>query len=284
MPETGYLQTRQLPPHIRSTDSLAKRFWGQGIALLPIFIASCFTGHAGILRVLLICLVSVVSVEFLIAKLSGKKDNLHNGEAVLTAALFSLLVPSRCASEIIIFGVFIISIIRALFGGTGTYPLQPLLLARAILQLSFSNKLGEPMLLAGGGNLWVLVSIGLGGVLLMSQKKGYWETPVFFIATCVVVKISNGAHGITAAFLSSILFIAFFLLADPVVLPLTRRGNIYFVLGAGILSSCLEADGFSISAATCALLWMGLITPWLDVLIRPVTLKSQKFLKATYPR
>ena len=112
MPETGYLQTQQLPPHIRSTDSLAKRFWGQGIALLPIFIAACFIGHAGILRVLLMCLVSVVSVEFLMAKLSGKKDNLHNGEAVITAALFSLLVPSRCASEIIIFGVFILSLIH----------------------------------------------------------------------------------------------------------------------------------------------------------------------------
>ena len=140
------------------------------------------------------------------------------------------------------------------------------------------------MLLAGEGNLWVLVSIGLGGVLLMSQKKGYWETPVFFIAVCTVFKILSGAHGITSAFFSGVLFTAFFLLADPVVLPLTRRGNMYFVLGAGILSSCLEAGSFSISAATCALLWMSLITPWLDVLIRPVTLKSQKFLKATYPR
>ena len=140
------------------------------------------------------------------------------------------------------------------------------------------------MLLAGEGSLWVLVSIGLGGVLLMSQKKGYWENPVFFIAVCAVFKILGGAYGITAAFLSSVLFTAFFLLADPVVLPLTRRGNIYFVLGAGILSSCLEAGGFSISAATCALLWMSLITPWLDVLIRPVTFKSIKPLKATHPR
>ena len=53
-----------LPPHIRSSDSLAKRYWGQLIALLPLFVTACFTGHAEILRVLAICLVSAIAFEF----------------------------------------------------------------------------------------------------------------------------------------------------------------------------------------------------------------------------
>ena len=110
MAEATFSCKTGLPSHIRSADSLAKRSWGQLIALAPLFIASCFTGHAESLRVLLICLVSAIAFEFLATKLFLKKENLRNGETVLAAALFSLLMPSRCPSEVLILGVFIFRI------------------------------------------------------------------------------------------------------------------------------------------------------------------------------
>jgi Na+-translocating ferredoxin:NAD+ oxidoreductase RnfD subunit len=282
MAETILARTKKLPPHIHSTDSLAKRFWGQGVALLPVFITACFTGYAAILRVLLICLVSTVAIEFLASKFFGKKENLRNGEAVLAAVLFSLLVPSQCPSELVILGIFITSIIRELFGGTGAYPLQPFLLARVILQICFPDTMTEPMFLAGEGNLWTLAAVGIGGVLLVNQRKGYWETPVLFIAVCFSCEILSAGRGMTPAFLSGVLFTAFFLLADPAVLPLTRKGSVLFILGAALLSFYLEPGGFSINAAMFAILWMSLVTPWLDVGFNPTPFKSKRLIKATY--
>ncbi|MFH0985994.1 MAG: RnfABCDGE type electron transport complex subunit D [Candidatus Omnitrophota bacterium] len=273
-----------LPPHIDAKDSLAKRHWGQLAALAPVFMAACFTGHAEILRVLLICLVSALAFDFLAAKIFRKKENLRSGETVLAAALFSLLLPSKCPAEVVILGIFMaVFVAREFFGGTGAYPLHPLFLARAFLQICFPRTLSEPMLLVGDGNVWMLVGMGLGGILLLKQKQGYWETPVLFMATCFSCEVLFGGKEMTLVFFSSVLLTGFFLLADPVTLPLTRKGTLLFVLGAAFLGSWLDPNGFSIRSMSYAILGMGLLTPWLDVWFKPVSYRAKQHLKATYP-
>lgn len=272
-----------LPPHIRSMDSLTRRHWGQFAALVPLFVTACFTGHAEILRVLLLCLVSAVTFEFLAAKLFKKKEKLKNGEAVLAAAIFSVLMPSRCPPEIVIFGIFIAVVVaKELFGGTGAYLFHPLLLARVFLQICFPKAMSEPMLLTGGGNLWILAAIGLGGTILLKQKKGYWETPVLFMSTCFICESLFGGTQMPVSFFSGVLLASFFLLADPVAMPLTRKGTALFVLGAALLSSRLSPDGFSIRAAGGAVLLMNLLTPWLDICLKPVPYRSKNPSKATW--
>jgi electron transport complex protein RnfD len=281
MAEATHSYKTALPPHIRSADSLAGRYWGQLFALAPVFVTACFTGHAEILRVLLICLVSAVAFEFIATKLFRKKENLRSGETVLTAALFSFLISSRCPSEIVILGVFMtVFVTKELFGGTGSYLLHPLLLARVFLQFCFPKVMSEPILLAGEGSLWTLVSIGLGGIILLKQKKGYWETPALFMSVCFVFEALFGGKEMLFTFFSGVLFTAFFFLADLVTLPLTRRGTALFVLGAAFLSSRLNADGFSIRSAGYAILLMNLLTPWLDLWLRPVPYKPKHPLKA----
>ncbi len=283
MAEATLSYKRVLPPHIHSTASLAKRNWGQLIALAPLFVTACLTGHAEILRVLLICLVSAVAFEFLAGKLFHKKESLRNGEAVLAAALFSLLMPSRCPSEVVILGVFsAVFAAKELFGGTGNYLLHPLLLARVFLQLCFPKVMSEPMLLAGDGNIWVLAAIGLGGIIFLKQKQGYWKTPILFMATCFICEALLGGQAMPLTFFSAVLFTAFFLLADPVTLPLTRRGTMLFVLCAALLSSRLSSEGFSIQGVGYAILLMNLLTPWLEVWLKPTPYKTKNQFKATY--
>jgi electron transport complex protein RnfD len=265
-------------------DSLAKRSWGQLIALTPLFVMACLTGHAEILRVLSICLVSAIAFEFLAVKLFRKKESLRNGEAVLAAALFSLLMPSRCPSEVVILGVFMaVFAAKELFGGTGSYLLHPLLLARVFLQLCFPQVMSEPMFLAGDDDFWALVGVGLGGIILLKQKQGYWETPALFMAVCFICEALFGGREMPFAFFSGVLFTSFFLLADPAAMPLTRKGTVLFVLSAAFLSSWLSPEGFSIRSAGFAILLMNLLTPWLDVWLRPVSYKTRNVLKATYP-
>jgi Na+-translocating ferredoxin:NAD+ oxidoreductase RnfD subunit len=84
------------------------------------------------------------------------------------------------------------------------------------------------------------------------------------------------------AFFSGVFFTAIFLLADPVSMPLTRRGTAFFAIGAALLSS-RGAEGFSIAAAGYAILLMNLLTPWLDIGLKPVPYKAIDPNKATYP-
>lgn len=271
-----------LPPHIRSADSLARRSWGQLIALAPLYVSACFTGHAEILRFLLVSLVSATAFEFLAVKLFRKKENLGSGETALAAALFSLLMPSRCPSEVVILGVFVaVFAAKELFGGTGSYLLQPLLLARVFLQLCFPAVMSEPMLLTGEGNVWVLLAMGLGGILLLKQKKGYWETPILFMSVCFLCEALLGGREMPFVFFSGVLLTAFFLLADPATLPLSRKGTVLFVLGAAFLSSRLNSEGFSIRSASYAILLMNFLTPWLEVWLKPAPYKAGHLFKAT---
>ena len=284
MAEVTFSYKTSLPPHIHSVDSLARRYWGQLIALAPLFVTACLTGHAEILRVLLICVISTIAFEFLASKLFRKKESLRKGEAVLAAALFSLLMPSRCPSEIVILGVFTaVFAAKELFGSTGSYLLHPLLLARVFLQLCFPKVMSEPMLLAGDGNVWMLMGVGLGGIILLKQKQSYWETSILFMSVCFICEALFGGREMPLAFFSGVLLTSFFLLADPVTLPLTRKGTVLFVLGAALLSSRLSPEGFSIRSAGYAILLMNLLTPWLDVWHKPVPYKMARPIKATYP-
>ncbi|MEI7751002.1 MAG: RnfABCDGE type electron transport complex subunit D [Candidatus Omnitrophota bacterium] len=284
MAEVTLAYKMTLPPHIRSANSLARRHWGQVVALAPLFVAACFTGHAEILRVLLICLVSAVAFDFLSSKLFQKKENLRTGETVLIAALFSLLMPSRCPSEVVIFGVFTaVFVAKEFLGGTGAYLLHPILLARVFLQLCFPQVMSEPMLVAGDGSVWTLAALGVGGILFLRQKQGYWETPILFMSVCFVCEALFGGREMPLAFFSGVLLTAFFLLADPVTLPLTRKGTVFFVLGAALLSSRLSPEGFSIRTASCAILLMNLLTPWLDVWLKPACYFRRHPLRATDP-
>lgn len=283
MTETKTFYKTTLPPHVHSADSLARRYWWQLATLIPVLVATCLVGHAEILRVFLICLVSATAFEFLATKLFRKKENLQNGEAVLAAALFSLLMPSRCPPEVVVLGVFmVVFAAKELFGGAGSYPLHPLFVARIFLQLCFPKIMSEPMILAGGGSVWTLAGLGLGGTILLKQKQGYWETPVFFMSVCFICEALFGGQGTPAAFFSGVLLTSFFLLADPVTLPLTRKGTALFVLGAALLSSRLSPEGFSIRSAGYAVLLMNLLAPWLDIWLKPIPYKTKHPLKATY--
>lgn len=284
MAEATLFYRTTLPPHIRAGDSLARRGWGQLVALTPLFVIACFTGHAEILRILLVCQVSAIAFGFLAANLFRKKESLWSGETVLAAALFSLLMPSRCPSEVMILGIFmVVFVAKELFGGTGSYLLHPILLARVFLQICFPKVMTEPMLLAGEGSVWTLLGVGLVGILFLKQRQGYWETPVLFMAACFLCEAVFGGQEMPYAFFSGVLLTAFFLLADPVALPLTRKGTALFVLGAAFLSSRLSPEGFSICSAGYAILSMNLLTPWLDVWLKPVPYKAKRSLKATYP-
>ncbi len=269
MAENGKTFSATPAPYIHSADTVAKRCWGQLAALMPVIFAAGFFGKTEFLHVLLLSLISAVAFELLGAKLFGKKDKLHHGEAILIAVLMAILMPPGCPSEAILLANFLaVFIAKEFFGGMGEYLFHPVLFARVFLHASFPGMTAEPLVLHG--SFWVLTAVGIGGLILVRQKQGYWETPFLYITLCSFCTFALGRWGNDPGnFFSGVLLTAFFLLADPVAMPLTRRGTRLFVAGAALLSALLSPRGFSMAAAGFSILLMNLLTPWLDVWLRP---------------
>ncbi|HOW88433.1 MAG TPA: RnfABCDGE type electron transport complex subunit D [Candidatus Omnitrophota bacterium] len=273
-----------ISPYIHSQNSLSRRYGRQTLALIPLFLAACLTGHAEVLRTLLISLVSGVAFDFLSAKIFGKKERLQTGEIVFMASVFSLLLPSRCPSELVVLGMFLAVVgARELFGGTGACPFHPLLLSRVFLQICFPGVMVEPALFAGESSVWTFAALLLSAGIFFDSKQGRWETPLLFMAACFFCEALFGGEATPLMFFSGVLFTAFFLLADPSGMPLTKKGAAFFVLGAALLSSRLDPGGFSIASAGYAVLFMNLLTPWLDAGFKPAPYRAKNLIQATYP-
>lgn len=283
----GKIMTREacvLAPHIHSPRSVAERYWKIAASLAPLFGILFFIQGAEILRFLLMSLVSAVAFEFLGSKLRFRKEHIANGETILGAAVFSLLLPSRCPSEVIVFGNFLaVFVARELLGGTGSSLFHPVLLARVFLQLSFPGIFNaEPLMLITTSPEWILGAMGACSVIALWWRTGCWEIPLLFIPPCFLFSVILGTFSTTLIFFSMTFFTAFFLLGVPVAMPLTRNGTRVFVLGAALLSVVFSDQGLSINAVGYAVLFMNLFTPWMDRVMKPVPYKRWNNLKATY--
>lgn len=278
------LQHKPLPPHIWSGDSVAKRYWGLTVALGPIFILMSIFGNADILRILLLSVISAVAFDFLSAKILFKKERVQNGDAVLSAVLLTLLLPSKCPFEIIVLGVFLaVFVAKELFGGPGSCLFHPTLVARLFLQLSFPNLLDDAMILTENGAVWILGALLVGGSTVFLRKKNNREMPFLYMTVYLLCAIFFDFRPESLAALNGIAFTGFFLLGNPVAMPLSRKGTLIFVFGAALLGFFFNPQNFSIIAALFAILAMNAIAPWLDVWLKPIPYKAKIQIKATYP-
>ncbi|MBU9888341.1 MAG: RnfABCDGE type electron transport complex subunit D [Candidatus Omnitrophica bacterium] len=256
-------------PHIHSRGTVAKRFWGQGAALLPVVLAGVYFGGGEFLRVLLVSLVSAIAFEFLGAKLLGRKDRVQNGEAVLIAGLIAVLMPPRSSPEMVLLSTFLaVFVAKELCGGMGEYLFHPVLLAFVFLEGIFPAAAEEPLVFSGG--VWSFAAVTSGGLLLVRQRLGYREAPVLFAGLSFLLLTILGRWGSDPWRVAvTVLFPAFFLLADPVPMPMTRRGTRWFAAGAALLGVIGSPAGYTIAGAGFAILLMGLMAPWLDLWFRP---------------
>ena len=104
---------------------------------------------------------------------------------------------------------------------------------------------------------------------MIGRKVIRWETPVIY-ALSVLMLSTLVAKGGTAVSNTGIWLAAFFIVTDPVTSPLTRTGERWFVLGAGILTVLFQMfTGSFWGGASSGILLMNAIVPRLDMWCRP---------------
>ncbi len=206
-------------PHYRLGSGLAEIYQRWVMALLPAMAGSLFIFGPGVLRVYGLCVCFAVLFDLIAERLVPSRDLTSNWSSVSLGLLLAFMLPLNAPWWLIMIGCFVMIIIgKKLFGGVGAYPVQPAVLAVAVLQLSWPNRMDytaalkdldwsatmiEPLRLvksigaagaesfpwynllfghqvAGTGNGMVFFLL-FSGLLLLLMREIKWQAPVGFM-------------------------------------------------------------------------------------------------------
>ncbi|MDD3400843.1 MAG: RnfABCDGE type electron transport complex subunit D [Eubacteriales bacterium] len=289
-------------PHIKAPVST------QGImavviaALMPCVIAATWIFG---LNVLLLCAISVASCvvfELLSELIAKRRLTVSDLSAVVTGLILALNLPPTASWWMVVVGSAVaILLVKQLFGGIGCNFLNPALTARAILLVSWPARMNNFVLdgvsqatpLASSGavssasvvpattlDLFIgnipgsmgevcKIAILLGLVLLLVTRVVSWHVPLSFIASFMLFAWIFGYDPLRAVLSGGVLFGAVFMATDYVTNPMTRKGQLVFGVGCGLLVAVIRRFGTYPEGVTYAILIMNIFTPLIDRFMRP---------------
>lgn len=198
-----------------------------------------------------------------IRRLFKKRGTLDEGSAVVTALLFALLLPPNVPSWKVFLGIsFGIVFGKEIFGGLGQNPFHPALAGYAFFLATFSlgPDLSQTPSWEGREKIEAFLLL-LGGLLLLTRRLIYWEIPLLYWGSLVLAGRGGGPFPSEMLFSRGILLAGFFFVTDPVTTPLSRAGQRWFALGAGLLTVFLSMSS--------GILLMNALTPRIDDLLGP---------------
>lgn len=129
-----------LSPHVHGGDSVQKNMYGVCLALVPALLASLWFFGLGAAIVMATSVAACVFFEWTITKFLLKRSgcSICDGSAILTGMLLGFNLPSNLPIWIIIIGALVaIGIGKMTYGGLGQNPLNPALVGRVFLLISF---------------------------------------------------------------------------------------------------------------------------------------------------
>ena len=113
----------------------------------------------------------------------------------------------------------------------------------------------------------------LGGAFLIYRGYIFWQGPVFYMATAALLGWVFGANGLFTGdplfqlFSGGLVLGAFYMLTDMVTSPVTRKGQIIFAVGAGLLVFLIRKFAGYPEGVCYSILIMNCATPMIDRLV-----------------
>jgi electron transport complex protein RnfD len=125
-------------PHAHENSSVRRIMLDVIIALIPATIVSIVLFGMDAARLLAVCVISCVVLEFACRKAMGRDTGVGDLSAVVTGILIAFNLPPALPWWMAFIGcVFAIVIAKQLFGGLGYNPFNPALIGRVALTMSF---------------------------------------------------------------------------------------------------------------------------------------------------
>ncbi|HEX6308977.1 MAG TPA: RnfABCDGE type electron transport complex subunit D [Longimicrobiales bacterium] len=134
-------------PHVHAADSTLRIMWTVVISLLPIVAASVW--FFGISALLIIA--AAVAGALITERLTGPRNAIRDGSAVITGLLLGLILPAGMPIWMpFIGGAVAIGFGKVIFGGLGQNVFNPALVGRAFLQAAFPAAITTWPAVGGG--------------------------------------------------------------------------------------------------------------------------------------
>jgi len=296
-----------MSPHLRGSLTVKGMMGSFLAALVPTALAGVYLFGLRALVTLLIAMATAAAVEAAIEVLTTREVTIGDLHALLTGLLVALLLPPTAPWWLAMTGAGTAVILgKMVFGGLGTYPFNPPLVAWVVLKLSWPERMnafvapftGERMLTplmafkedpalfysyetwdlvlgnkAGGIGIVCGVAIVAGGLFLLWRGIIRWHIPVAFLlgvaAFAGVLRMINADLYPPVSFHlagGGVLLGALFLAPEPVTSPVTVKGMLAFGLLAGMLTMILRMWGADYDGTFYAILVMNAATPLFNAL------------------
>ena len=302
-------------PHIRGDFRTSRLMLDVVLALIPTLIVGTVVLGFRALLVTLISMAAAVVAEFLYSLCLRKRNTIIDGSALVTGMLFAMTLPSTVPYWIAAVGsALAIIVAKLLCGGLGQNIFNPALFARALMLMLFPVALtrypsigvdavssSTPLhhmvmpalpeesvldMFLGNcpGSIGELSALALllGGIYLVARKVISARIPVSYLATVAVItfvfhKTDDALSWMLySLFSGGVMLGAIFMATDYVTSPVTKKGQILYGIGCGILTVLFRYYGLFPEGVTYAILLMNLCVWTIDRYTAPVRYGAPK--------
>ena len=305
METTNYIVS--MSPHVRGGNTIERMMATFVLGLLPTCLVGIYLFGMRALSVIVLSVASAVIVESVIEKLTNQRLTYRDLHAILTGFLLALILPPSVPWWIPVIGAGVaITLGKMVFGGLGTYPFNPVLVAWVVVKLSWAERMSlffephttnqvltplmavkeDPALLysydilplllgdkAGPIGTVCALAVLIGGIFVLYRGVIRWHIPVSFLCgvalfSFVLRSISPDLYPPVTFHLISggVLLGAFFLAPEPVTSPVTPKGMLAFGFLAGTLTMIIRMWGAEPDGTFYAILIMNAATPLFNYL------------------
>ena len=290
-------------PHVVARESTQTLMLDVIIALIPTTAAGIYLFGIRAAWVLAVAVVSALLSEYLWQKLAKKPVRISDLSAVVTGLILGLNMPPQIPLWVPAIGSFIaVILVKQLFGGIGHNFMNPALLARGVLLVSWPaamtvftlpvRVLGNTAVEASADAVSAATALirpsayttydllmgnipgAIGEVCKLAILIGFlymlfvgtvsWHIPVCFVGAVALLTWVLGGDPLAAVLSGGVLFGAVFMATDYVTNPMLNIGHIIFGIGCGVVVVVIRKFGNYPEGVTFAILIMNILTPLID--------------------
>ena len=302
-------------PHIRGDFRTSRLMLDVVLALIPALIVGAVVLGARALLVTLISMAAAVAAEYLYGLALKRRNTIVDASALVTGMLFAMTLPVSVPYWLAAAGsAFAILVAKLMCGGLGQNIFNPALFARAFALILFPAALTRyPALGADAvsgatplhhmvmpalpeesildmflgncpGSIGEISALALiaGGIYLVARKVISARIPVAYLATVAVITLvfhkTDDAISwmLYSLFSGGVMLGAIFMATDYVTSPVTKKGQIFYDIGCGILTVIFRYYGLFPEGVTYAILLMNLCVWVIDRYTAPRIYGYQK--------
>ena len=302
-------------PHIRGDFRTSRLMLDVVLALLPALIVGAIVLGARALMVTLISMAAAVAAEYLYSLALKRRNTIVDASALVTGMLFAMTLPVSVPYWLAAAGsAFAILVAKLMCGGLGQNIFNPALFARAFALILFPAALtrypalgvdavssSTPLhhmvmpalpeesvldMFLGNcpGSIGEISTLALiaGGIYLVARKVISARIPLSYLATVAVLTLvfhkTDDAISwmLYSLFSGGVMLGAIFMATDYVTSPVTKKGQIFYGIGCGILTVIFRYYGLFPEGVTYAILLMNLCVWVIDRYTAPRIYGYQK--------